>query len=180
MSWLGIDPGLDGALALLGEDGEVLAVELMPVIGAKGSKRELDERGLLRVLRALRIERVPELAIDLAVIEHAQALPRQSAVAGFRQGATWGATRMALSALGIRHEVARPQDWRRGVGLSSAGSGTKGAVQRQRKADSIALAQRLFPGVDLRASERCRVPHDGKAEALLLAEYARRRHQGAA
>jgi hypothetical protein len=37
------------------------------------------------------------------------------------------------------------------------------------------VCEKLFPGVDLRATERSRKPSDGLAEALLMAEYARRR-----
>ena len=43
------------------------------------------------------------------------------------------------------------------------------------KNTSIEVAKRLFPGVDLRRTERCTKDHDGKAEALLLAEISRRR-----
>ena len=43
------------------------------------------------------------------------------------------------------------------------------------KAASVETCRRLFPGVALRPSERCRKDSDGMAEALLMAEYARRR-----
>jgi hypothetical protein len=43
------------------------------------------------------------------------------------------------------------------------------------KNTSIAVCKRLFPDVSLLPSERCRKDHDGMAEALLMAEYARRR-----
>ena len=33
----------------------------------------------------------------------------------------------------------------------------------------------LFPDVSLLATPRCKKPHDGMAEALLMAEYARRK-----
>jgi hypothetical protein len=37
------------------------------------------------------------------------------------------------------------------------------------------VCRRLFPGVSLRATPRCTTDHDGMAEALLIAEYARRK-----
>ena len=43
---------------------------------------------------------------------------------------------------------------------------------------SIIAAGRLFPSIDLRRSERARVAHDGKAEALLIAMYGRRLDKG--
>jgi len=42
------------------------------------------------------------------------------------------------------------------------------------KNSSIEVAKRLFPGIDLRRTERSRKDDDGLAEALLMAEYARR------
>jgi len=36
----------------------------------------------------------------------------------------------------------------------------------------------LFPDIDLRASERCRVLNDNKADALLIADWARRQILG--
>ena len=46
------------------------------------------------------------------------------------------------------------------------------------KARSIAAAQRLFPLTSLLQNPRCRVAHDGMAEALLLAAYGQRTHKG--
>jgi hypothetical protein len=42
------------------------------------------------------------------------------------------------------------------------------------KGAAVLVAQRLFPGVNLRLTPRARKDHDGAAEALLLAEHARR------
>ena len=36
---------------------------------------------------------------------------------------------------------------------------------------SLVSAQRLYPGADLRASTRCKKPHDGIVDALLIATY---------
>ena len=47
--------------------------------------------------------------------------------------------------------------------------------KKKAKDKAIRSAQKMFPRVDLRANERSRVPHDGKAEALLLSVFARRR-----
>lgn len=50
----------------------------------------------------------------------------------------------------------------------------------QAKGASVAKAQELYPGVDFRASERAKAPHDGKCEAALIAAYALRRMRGQA
>lgn len=43
------------------------------------------------------------------------------------------------------------------------------------KAASALVAQRLWPGVDWRASARCSKPHDGLTDAACIAEWGRRR-----
>lgn len=42
-------------------------------------------------------------------------------------------------------------------------------------AEYFHFCNRLFPGVSLLPTERCRKDNDGMAEALLMAEYAKRR-----
>jgi hypothetical protein len=42
------------------------------------------------------------------------------------------------------------------------------------KQKSIIAAKRLFPGVSLKRTERCRKDDHGKADAVLIAEYGRR------
>ena len=44
------------------------------------------------------------------------------------------------------------------------------------KATSINAAQRLFPSVDFRRNEQCRKIDDNKVDALLMAEYGRRKN----
>lgn len=50
--------------------------------------------------------------------------------------------------------------------------------KKHAKARAIAHAQQMFPELDLRRNERCRVADDNKAESVLLAVYARRLHLG--
>ncbi len=41
---------------------------------------------------------------------------------------------------------------------------------------SILACQRLFPAIDLSKSDRARVPHDGKSDSILMAEYGKRKN----
>lgn len=45
---------------------------------------------------------------------------------------------------------------------------------RDTKAMSILAAHRLFPGVSLLRTDKCKKPDDGMSDALLIAEYGRR------
>ncbi|MDD4804034.1 MAG: hypothetical protein PHN69_02570 [Candidatus Pacebacteria bacterium] len=45
------------------------------------------------------------------------------------------------------------------------------------KAMSLKAQEKHFPDFNSRASDRCKMPHDGLVDALLIAEYARRTHK---
>lgn len=48
----------------------------------------------------------------------------------------------------------------------------------KRKDASILIAKQLVPGHDFRKNKRCKGPHDGKCESLLLAVHSRRKRKG--
>lgn len=96
------------------------------------------------------------------VLEHVSAMPGQGVVSMFTFGAGWGRIMGVLDALRIPYELVRPQKWKKTFSVTSD------------KNSSIEVAKRLYPGIDLRRSERSRKDDDGLAEALLMAEYARR------
>lgn len=97
-----------------------------------------------------------------AVLEHVTAMPKQGVTSMFHFGENFGYIKGLLEANGIPYELVRPQKWKKEFGISDKNS-------------SIECCKRLFPGVCLRRTERCRKDDDGLAEALLMAEYARRR-----
>jgi hypothetical protein len=49
--------------------------------------------------------------------------------------------------------------------------------KRDCKKMSELAAKRLFPNVDLRATERCKISHDGIVDALLIAYYGSTIHK---
>ena len=89
---------------------------------------------------------------------------------------------MALSITCISHTFVQPKKWQsiwEGVPIQKVPTGKKNKkgepmYKTDTKATSLLAVQRLFPNIDLRASERCKIPHDGIVDALLMAEYCRR------
>ena len=147
-AYLGFDPGKEGAMAVIGP-------HLIP------SAHAFD--------RHVYVEKLADLKKQFnlfAVVEHVGAMPGQGVTSCFSFGESFGWIQGVLDAMQIPYELVRPQKWKKVFSCTSD------------KNTSIAVAERLFPEVDLRRTPLCRKPHDGKAEALLIAELARRIRNG--
>lgn len=94
-------------------------------------------------------------------LEHVSAIPGQGVTSMFHFGEGFGWLQGMLEAYEIPYELVRPQKWKKEFSVTAD------------KNTSIEVCKRLFPGVNL-IPPGCRKEHDGIAEALLLAEYARR------
>lgn len=96
-------------------------------------------------------------------LERVGAMPGQGVTSMFKFGENFGFIQGLLTAYGIPYELVTPQKWKKEFQVTGD------------KNSSIAVCKRLFQGVSLRRTDRCKTDHDGMAEALLMAEYARRR-----
>lgn len=145
---IGIDPGKTGAIAVMDDDG-ILCLEQFNVD---------------KYVDVLSYVGRSTSAKDIKVcLEKVGAMPGQGVVSMFNFGHNLGVIEGILSALRIPYQLVPPQTWKKEFSLTGD------------KAKSIEVCKKLFPWVDLRATERSRKPSDGLAEALLLAEYARRK-----
>lgn len=143
--YIGIDPGLSGAMGVISPHG-TFAIPF-------------DEEEYVTTLNSC----IDEKYAIRAVVEHVGAMPKQGVASTFKFGANFGWIQGVLFALGIPYELVRPQKWKKEFSCTSD------------KNTSVAVARRLFPSVSLLATPRCKKPHDGMAEALLMAEYAKRK-----
>lgn len=98
-----------------------------------------------------------------ACLEHVGAMPKQGVVSMFNFGVNFGYIRGLLEAFKISYELVRPQKWKKEFSITGD------------KNSSIEVCRRLFPDVTLKRTDKCRKDDDGMAEALLMAEYARRK-----
>lgn len=145
---IGIDPGKTGAIAVMDDDG-ILCLEPFNVD---------------KYVDVLSYVGRSTSAKDIKVcLEKVGAMPGQGVVSMFNFGHNFGVIEGILSALRIPYQLVPPQTWKKEFSLTGD------------KAKSIEVCKKLFPWVDLRATERSRKPSDGLAEALLMAEYARRK-----
>jgi len=155
--YIGIDPGKDGAMAILGYRDAPIVIPFS----------ESEYANQLRRVAPFFIatgDGVVDQREAFAVVEHVNAMPGQGVTSCFSFGRNFGFILGLLTAFRIPYELVRPQKWKKVFSCTSD------------KNTSIEVAQRMFPGVDLRRTPRCAKPHDGICEALLMAEYARRLH----
>lgn len=121
------------------------------------------------------------------VIEDVHAIYGSSAEGTFNFGWIKGFLTGLLVAHKIPYTLVQPKEWQGEIWTNSDMVVTyknvtlkNGKEQKRKevhpKETSINAAQRLFPSVDFRKNERCRTIDDNKVDALLMAEYARRKN----
>lgn len=143
-TYIGIDPGKSGALALLTEDGQCTVVPFQ-------------ESAYTAILKAA------SGPSSVCCLEKVGAMPGQGVVSMFNFGHNLGYIEGLLQAFDIPYQLVPPQTWKKEFCVTSD------------KNTSIEVCRKLFPHVCLLPTTRSRKPSDGMAEAMLMAEYARRR-----
>lgn len=167
--YVGIDPGLSGAVAVIDEKKNVIGCWDTPVIEVKKGKKKHREyviTEMASILSALLVEdKKACFDVQVAGLEHVHAMPKQGVHSMFQMGMGLGVWMGIVAALGLPMEQVTPQAWKKsmmGVGIGN----DKGA--------SIVQAVRLFPKASNLLSRK---KDHGRAEALLIAEYFRRKYE---
>ena len=155
---LGIDPGLNGAIAFLRPDEmKLIKVIDIPTMGKK--PRVVDINNLFLQLSS--VGHVDEPVI--CWLEEAWARPAQGVSSAFKCGRVIGNIEAVMVCHGFPIRTVTPAAWKKHLGL---------AVKGKTKHDSRALATRMFPAS---ADLFSRVKDDGRAEASLVAVYGAER-----
>lgn len=148
MTYIGIDPGRYGAYAAIHEDGSA-------------ETHIWNDRDFIEWIKKIQ----PPVVTCLEGV-HAFPDDNKNGVRGvtstFNFGKSAGFIEGVLNSFNIPYERVDPRRWKKEFALDSD------------KKKSIAECKKLFPDVSLLATSRSRVDSDGMAEALLMAEYARR------
>lgn len=146
--FIGIDPGKSGGIALIDLERCISSTE------------PYSDQALIKLCADVSQD---SYKYSICCLEKVGAMPGQGVVSMFSFGQSVGYIKGVLEAFRIPYQEITPQKWKREFGLTSD------------KAKSAEVCRKLFPDVSLLATPRCKKPHDGMAEALLMAEYARRK-----
>lgn len=156
---IGIDPGFTGAVAFYKPTNrntplEELAIYDLPLIQIM-NRKQIDAVIFTKIMRTfIRGEK-----ILFAAIEDVHAMPNNIPSRAFRFGYNAGILLGVLSALNIKVLRVNPATWKSALNLSSD------------KKKSLTLAKKLFPSYTHYFQ---RAKDDGRAEAALIAYYARK------
>lgn len=164
--FIGIDPGKQGGLVCLRD--KIHSITPMP-----SSERDVWDWFSMVTYSC---------SSAVAVIERVHARPRQGVSSMFKFGCGYGGLRMALIAAGIPFEDVTPQTWLRDLSISPRKK-TKTVLgvkpkesDRQWKEQLRAKAQQLFPRLSLWKEPKSKGKQLAVADALLIAEFCRRRN----
>lgn len=153
---IGIDPGANGAVAILeAGTGKLVQVFDMPsveiTVGGK-NKRRVAPYLLAEELRLY------DVLGTRAIVEHVAAMPGQGVSSMFAFGHAFGLAMGVLAGMGITADLVTPAKWKRDLKVNPGKDGSR------------LLAMTLWPD---QAKEFKRVKDDGRAEAALLAHWGR-------
>lgn len=175
MKYIGIDPGLNGALAVIDEDvigipglGYMVGVFDTPTLQVESNgkvRNKYNTAGMAELLSY--IYECPSMSerYVMVTLESVHSMPKQGVASSFTFGEGLGIWKGIIAARGFSLELPSPQRWKKAML----------ADQGKDKDASRFKAIQLFPSL---ATQLARKKDDGRAEALLLAEYGRRLRKG--
>ena len=106
---IGIDPGLNGAIAVL-KNNKVLDIFDVPVMPeGKKNKRQLNSAQLAQLLKDI----IYEKDDVMVVVENVSAMPGQGVTSMFNFGQTFGAIKGICAAMSLPIFFVRPAKWKK-------------------------------------------------------------------
>lgn len=159
---VGIDPGISGAYAVLG-DAVILRVGTMPIEAKATRGNRIDARALIETFNLISYDFYGKVAeVPLVAIEQVSAMPGQGVSSMFSLGDSFGCARMAASMTGARIEIVSPVSWKRAVRLIG-----------KTKKYSLTRCYQMFPALrKMIESNFNQAQRMAIAEAALIAYYA--------
>jgi len=159
---MGIDPGLTGGIVVLGIEDEVIEKQVMPI-----KEKFIDLEKLRQLLIIYK-----EFGIKI-YLEKVHSMPKQGVASSFKFGRIFGAIEAMLAGLQMEYFLVTPQEWQKVIHKDMDRKKIPNPKDR-----SYLACMNLFPTINLCATPRCRKPHKGLIDALLIAKYGKIKEGG--
>lgn len=190
--YVGVDPGKEGfSFWIDAATGRMIGSAQQPLIGDKGDN--FDVAAMVRQAKEWK-----ELGVRMAVVEELAPMGGKMATpqTSFYQGMVFGIWKAIFASLEIPYRTVKKNHLKKSLGIKTPSRIAKedplpkkatktekkewGKRDRARlakwkksvKGEAIKVATEIFPGVDFRRNERCKVTDDNKCEAALYAVLA--------
>ena len=147
---VGIDPGKKGAICLL-DDGH-------PVFW------DLSKHDPCQVLYSIKAS----FGSPYTIVEKQQAMPKQGLTSTFSIGFGYGQIIAALKVLKFPFYEVRAKEWQSGLGLPTSKD------KKAHKQAIFRIASQIFPDSEFHGPKGALL--DGRSDAAMIADYARRRY----
>lgn len=147
MMYLGIDPGFSGAWGLIDHNGKYQSC---------GDMLHGEKFIFSRLIHAEISQAIDKQDVEI-IVEAVHAMPKQGVSSTFNFGVAYGGIIATIERLNSPWHLVTPQKWKKALKLDSD------------KNKSLEMARELWPLAPL-----SRKKDNGRAEALLLAEFLRR------
>jgi crossover junction endodeoxyribonuclease RuvC len=149
---VGIDPGLEGAVAVL-EDGFLNDAFDLPHVDKVLDAREL----------AVRLQEMNLDTHDIVVVERVSAFPQNGSIGNFKLGYSFGCISGVVKSLGLAMDTTAPAMWKKRLGLAG-----------KTKDSSRLLIRDMFPET---ADLFARKMDNGRSDAACIALDYYRQHR---
>ena len=162
MMFIGIDPGLTGAICALDQDGAIIVCHDTPILTVTRNKHTRHECNRVEMAHMVReiLHGRDSYGEPVAAIERVASMPNQGVASSFTFGMGYGIWLGILATLHVPTDLVHPARWKKTM-LDSMG--------KNKDASRVRALELFGKQVDL--SKKI---HHGRADALLLAEYRRR------
>ena len=153
MRIIGIDPGLNGAIAVL-QNNKVIEIHDIPVMtDGKKNKRQLNSAQLVKLLK----DNFQDETDTVVIVEQVNAMPGQGVTSMFNFGQTFGAIKGICAALNLPIFFVRPAKWKKHFDLINSS-----------KDASRTKAIETYPSISDQLSKKKDV---NKSDAILIARF---------
>ena len=153
MRIFGIDPGINGALAILDEKKIFDVIDLPTMSDGKKNKKQLNNAHLSQYISA----NIIDLNKTVVVVEQVNAMPGQGVTSMFNFGQTFGAIKGVCAALGLPIFFVRPSKWKKHFELINSS-----------KDSSRTKAIEMYPSL---SGDLARKKDVNKSDAILIARF---------
>lgn len=173
-TYLGIDPGLTGGFGVITE--ERVYVALIPTLWVVKNEKRRNQYNELAIRAFLRkhLDSVVSLEEQFPMPFERElkdgSVVKQGAVSSFSTGCGYCLFRGMLCALDITTHKIHPKSWQKEF--------FKRDTAKTTKEQALEAVKELYPTVDLYRSARAKKPDHNLVDALLIAEWCKRKHEG--